>query len=249
MPSEQKQNVALTEPVITCNIRFTMTRVADADTRAKLLERIVDYILKRGLSDLTLRPLATALDTSPRMLLYFFGSKEQLLTEALALVRTRQQREFARLLSSKKQRERQALAWKAWASEENEKFLRVFFEIYALAIRDRKRFPGLLERLVKDWLPFCEQAVAAAGFEPERVTPLATFILATIRGLQLDLLATAEKVRIDGAFREMLQLLSLPRPLSDRTSPKRGTARSLPPDQPGTSALGASESARDGDLD
>src|SRR5215472_5116869 len=99
-----------------------MRRAADPGTRAKLLEQIVDYILKRGLTDLTLRPLATALDTSPRMLLYFFGSKEQLLTEALALVRTRQQREFARLLSSSKQRERQALAWKAWASAESEKF-------------------------------------------------------------------------------------------------------------------------------
>ena len=93
------------------------------------------------------------------MLLYFFRSKEQLLKEALALVRTRQQREFARLLSSRTQRERQALAWKAWSSTENEKFLQVFFEIYALAIRDRGRFPGLLERLVKDWLPFCEHAM------------------------------------------------------------------------------------------
>jgi len=76
-------------------------------------------------------------------------------------------------------------------------------------MRDRKRFPVFLERLVKDWLPFFEQAVAAAGVERERVSPLATFILATIRGLQLDLLATGEKARIDGAFQEMLRLLSL----------------------------------------
>jgi hypothetical protein len=43
------------------------------------------------------------------------------------------------------------------------------------------------------------------------VSPLATFILATIRGLHLDLLATGEKTRIDRAFQEMLRLLSLPR--------------------------------------
>jgi hypothetical protein len=115
------------------------------------------------------------------------------------------------LLSSRgKRREQLALAWEVWSSEENKRFLWFFFEIYALAMRNRKRFPGFLERMVKDWLPFLEQAVAAAGVEPERVSALATFILATIRGLQLDLLATDEKGRVDGAFREMLRLLSLP---------------------------------------
>jgi AcrR family transcriptional regulator len=201
----------LTEPLVTRNIRFTM-RAAEPDTRAKLLDGIVDYILKHGLTALTLRPLAAALGTSPRMLLYFFGSKERLITEALALTGTRQQQEFARLLSSKgKRREQLALAWEVWSSEENKWFLWFFFEIYALAMRNRNRCPGFLEQMVKDWLPFFEQAAAAAGVEPERVSSLATFILATIRGLQLDLLATGERSRVDGAFREMLGLLSLPR--------------------------------------
>src|SRR5215472_16159974 len=170
-------------------------------TRAKLLDDTVDYILKRGLTKLTLRPLAVALDTSPRMLLYFFSSKEQLITEALAQARTRQQQEFVRLLSARgTRRARLELAWEVWSSAENKSFLWFFFEVYALAMRDRKRFPGFLERLVKDWLPFFEQAVAAAGVEPERVSPLATFILATIRGLHLDLLATDEKDRVDGGL-------------------------------------------------
>ena len=88
------------------------------------------YILKRGLTDLTLRPLAAALDTSPRMLLYFFGSKERLITEALAQTRTRQQQEFVRLLATKgNRRERLALAWDVWSSEENKRFLWFLFEV------------------------------------------------------------------------------------------------------------------------
>jgi AcrR family transcriptional regulator len=189
-----------------------MTRAADPNIRAKLLEGIVDYIMKRGVTNLTLRPLAAALDTSPRMLLYFFGSKERLIAEALTQARTRQQEEWTRLLStSGKQRDRLAVAWEVWSSEENTWLMWFFFEVYVLAMRNRKRFPGFLEGMVKDWLPFFEQAVAAAGVEPERVSPLATFILATIRGLHLDLLATGEKTRIDRAFQEMLRLLSLPR--------------------------------------
>ena len=119
-----------------------MTRAADPNIRAKLLEEIVDYILKRGLADLTLRPLAAALDTSPRMLLYFFGSKEQLITEALALTRTRQQEAFVRLLSTRGQRrDRLALAWEVWSSEENKRFLWFFFEVYALASMIQRGFP------------------------------------------------------------------------------------------------------------
>jgi AcrR family transcriptional regulator len=194
-----------------------MTRVADPAIRTKLLERTVDYVLKRGLVDLTLRPLATALDTSPRMLLYFFGSKERLITEALAQARARQEQEFVRLLSTRGNRpDRLTLAWELWSLEENKRFLSFFFEVYALAMRNRKRFPGYLERMVKDWLTFFEQAVKAVGVGPRRVTPLATFILATIRGLQLDLLATGEKARVDAAFNEMLRLLSLPRATSHR---------------------------------
>src|SRR5262245_4404342 len=101
-----------------------MARARVTQTRAKLLEAVVDYMLKRGLSDLTLRPLAAALKTSPRMLLYFFGSKERLITEALAKSRMRQQQEFARVLSTREdRRQRLALAWEVWSSEENERSL------------------------------------------------------------------------------------------------------------------------------
>src|SRR6516165_7141462 len=187
-----------------------MTQAASLDRRAKLLEKVVDYVLRHGLVDLSLRPLAAALETSPRMLLYFFGSKEQLLAEALTKGRARQQREFARALSTRSSRKEQLrLVWEVWSSKESKKSTWLFFEAFTLAMRDRKRFPGFLERLVKDWLPFFEQAVAAAGVEAERVQPVATFILATIRGLQLDVLATSEQARVDGAFRELLYLLSV----------------------------------------
>jgi hypothetical protein len=103
--------------------------------------------------------------------------------------------------------------------------LSFLFEVFVLAMRNRKRFPGFLERMVKDWLPFFEQAVAAAGFEARRVAPIATFILATIRGLQLDLLATGEKPRVDAAFQEMLWLLSLPRPRGTGDIRKRSQSK------------------------
>ena len=204
--------------------------MTQAARRAKLLEKIVDYLLRHGLVDLSLRPLAAALRTSPRMLLYFFGSKEQLLADALTECRARLQREFIRALSTKHSRKEQLrLAWEVWSSKESKKFLWMFFEGYALAMRDRKRFPGFLERMVKDWLRFFEQAVAAAGVEAERVQPVATFILATIRGLQLDVIATGEQARVNDAFRELLRLLALRPTTRISSSDQRSSANNRQP--------------------
>jgi AcrR family transcriptional regulator len=118
-----------------------VTRAATPGRRARLLDKTVDYILKHGLTDLSLRPLAAALKTSPRMLLYFFGSKERLIAEALAQSRVRQQHDFADSFSTTTdRRERLKAAWQFWSSKESERSLWLFFEVYALAIRDRKRF-------------------------------------------------------------------------------------------------------------
>src|SRR5215469_11329369 len=132
-----------------------MKQTVAPDVRVELLGKIVDYMVKHGVLKLSLRPLAAALRTSPRMLLYYFGSKEQLLAEALTEARARQQREFVRALSARAGREEQlGLAWEVWSSKESQKFLEMFFESYMLAMRDRKKFPGFLERMVKDWLRF-----------------------------------------------------------------------------------------------
>ena len=73
-----------------------MARSAD-ERRAALLDRITDYVAANGLSDLSLRPLADAVESSPRVLLYYFVSKEDLIGEVLARLRARQRDVFATL--------------------------------------------------------------------------------------------------------------------------------------------------------
>jgi AcrR family transcriptional regulator len=90
---------------------------ATPERRAKLLDEIVEYILDHGLAGLSLRPLAAGVTTSPRMLLYFFGSKEELISEVLAQIRLRQQADFARAVSGTgRRKERFMRAWNAWSS-------------------------------------------------------------------------------------------------------------------------------------
>ena len=181
------------------------------DRRAKLLDEVADYILSNGLAGLSLRPLAATIDTSPRMLLYFFGSKERLIAQALARIRTREQLDFRRAVSRSTSVDREGLLlreWESWSSPRREKYLRLFFEVYGLALQNRERFPGFLEGAVGEWLPLVERAFAVAvAREPAQA--LATLALAAVRGLQLDLLATGQRSRTEEAFQEMLRLLSL----------------------------------------
>src|SRR3712207_6763061 len=55
-----------------------MPRPIDTQRRDDLLARALPYLAEHGLAGLSLRPLAAALGTSDRMLVHYFGSKDNL---------------------------------------------------------------------------------------------------------------------------------------------------------------------------
>jgi AcrR family transcriptional regulator len=59
------------------------------DRRAELLGEILDHIVEHGVGDLFLRSMADAIRTSHRMLLYYFGSKEELIRQLYGAFRER----------------------------------------------------------------------------------------------------------------------------------------------------------------
>src|ERR687889_139227 len=61
--------------------------VGGSARQQELLEAAYGYVLERGLADLSLRPLATAIGSSPRVLLFLFGSKDGLVRALLARAR------------------------------------------------------------------------------------------------------------------------------------------------------------------
>src|SRR5689334_12376183 len=61
-----------------------------SDRRDDLLRQAYAYALEHGLADLSLRPLAAAIGSSPRVLLFLFGSKDGLVRELLARARADQ---------------------------------------------------------------------------------------------------------------------------------------------------------------
>jgi AcrR family transcriptional regulator len=67
-----------------------MTRQPDPTKKPALLERVVDYLADKSLSALTFRGLATALDVSTFTLVYYFGTRAELVHEIIAALAARQ---------------------------------------------------------------------------------------------------------------------------------------------------------------
>jgi AcrR family transcriptional regulator len=169
-----------------------MARPVDPHRREAVLVRAADYVLEQGLAGLSLRPLAKALGTSPRMLLYDFETKERLIHEILAEIRRRE----AALLDA----EVRTLddVWRWISAPEREPFLRVFFEVYVAALGREEAAP-----FVRDWLEFLHER-----WQPPVDEATATLMVAVIRGLLLDRLATRDRARTDQALRRFVELAS-----------------------------------------
>src|SRR6516164_8066353 len=81
-------------------MRYIVTRSPKSQRREDLLDAIIEYMLENGVADLSLRPLAKAVGSKARLLVYHFGSKDALITEAMLVVRDRVQQAFAEMVDS-----------------------------------------------------------------------------------------------------------------------------------------------------
>ncbi len=182
-----------------------MSRTADEARRAELLDRAVDYVCRHGLADLSLRPLAKAIGSSPRVLLYYFGSKEALVVEIVRQGRARQRAMMAKLtLTDLSPRQVARALWLEWSKPEWEPLTRLSFEVYALALSDRGRFPGFLDGAVNEWLEALRACTHLPGNKRAQSEALGTLLIAGFRGFLLDLLATHDRARINRAVERWL---------------------------------------------
>jgi len=190
-----------------------VARAVDIRIRTQLLASIVDHVIERGLADLSLRPLAIAIGSSQRTVLYHFTSKERLLAAVLLEVSRRQARLLDAWYERSAEYDTRTLLLRAWqwlAAPRHERLLRLLFEAYGIALRDRRRYGAFLRATTADWQTPFERILEARGFSPERAAALAQLLVATMRGLLLDVLATSDRPRAERALRSFLSAIELP---------------------------------------
>jgi|SRR5208283_3456942 len=184
-----------------------MARPPEPQIRARLRDQAVDYVLSHGVADLALRPLAKALKTNARMLVYHFGSREGLMREILFGLREREDaRMQAWFQAGKKPRalsEFLCWLWQRLSALSTQPHLRLLFELYALALRHPKDYPGVLEDPLVHW----KRVTRRTSRQSKADVAMATLLLAATRGLLLDLCATGDRARTDHALQLLARLV------------------------------------------
>ena len=185
---------------------------SNGERKEELLERIVDVFLSQGISDVSLRPLAAVVGSSARLLIYHFGSKESLVAEALQRVRQRMQHEFLKLASPKKAQSLETvflLFWKWVQAPQNQGHVKLFLQVYGLALHDRTKYSEYLSRTTETWVRFLDQGFAQFPARSSHSSEaVRTFIVASFRGLLLDLLATNDRERTTEALYLLIESVS-----------------------------------------
>lgn len=179
--------------------------MSEPGRREELVDGALEYALRRGVADLSLRPLAAALGTSDRMLVYHFGSKRSLIDQVLDRASSRL---AAIVLDEMAARgtaaERLQNLWERLASPDAERYLRLWFEVQGLALMGRAPYDESAPRLLRAWVELSASILIDVGVPATEARRIATVEVAAIQGLLLDLLATGDRERTGAAARDVI---------------------------------------------
>jgi AcrR family transcriptional regulator len=183
----------------------TATDFVDGSPRkAELLERAYRYALEHGVANLSLRPLASAIGSSPRVLLYLFGSKDGLVRALLARARAEELALLEELRSNPGSDLKDVVAriWEWLAAEERRGLLSLWVEGYARSLIDPDGpWAGFAKATVDDWLALLAEYQPTNQHDSDHATTQRTEALALLRGALLDLLATGDRERTTATIR------------------------------------------------
>jgi AcrR family transcriptional regulator len=180
--------------------------------RERLLVAACAHVAAHGFRDLSLRELAAAIGTSHRMLLYHFGSREELFVEIVRAFEAQQRAIMTEFIAGADEPATDLMrrVWKQVSAPAAADQVRLFFQVYGQALDGGEAMADALDGIVSDWL---EPMVA---LEQERGTATAStkaevrLGVAVMRGLLLDLLATGDRRGVNKAFERFITAMEGP---------------------------------------
>jgi AcrR family transcriptional regulator len=176
-----------------------------SERRQELLAAAYAWVGQHGWAGMSLRPLAEAIGSSPRVLLFLFGSKDGLIRALLARSRADQLAVLAELRHPHADTgdglaEVGRRLWTWLSDPAHRTLLRLWLEAYSRSVGDDEGPWGdFAARTVHDW----DEVLAEYQHPHRRGTPDGAaeraLLLAVLRGALLDLLATGDRDRLDRA--------------------------------------------------
>lgn len=158
----------------------------DPERREVWTREATDYALQQGLIGLSLRPLAASLGTSDRMLLYHFGTKDDLVAAVLRDSNDRAVEAISALAASTDLRAAVHDLWSVVRSAEFEPCTRLYVEAAALGLLGREPYATVVREANDRWLRSFVTHLTKSGVARPLAKRVATIIDAAFMGFQLD---------------------------------------------------------------
>ncbi|WP_243640420.1 TetR/AcrR family transcriptional regulator [Nocardioides jejuensis] len=159
----------------------------DPQRRAAWTEVATDYVLAHGLIGLSLRPLAAELDTSDRMLIYHFGSKDALVADVLRCSNDRAVAQLAALPPSNGLSDAVGDLWDAVQSAPADRCTRIYVEASALGLFGQEPYASVVRDANAVWTAALVGHLVRSGVAADLAPRAAELIDAAFMGFQLDL--------------------------------------------------------------
>ncbi len=171
--------------------------------REALAEAATDYVLEHGIAGLSLRPLAAALGTSDRMLVYHFGSKDALVAGVIERSNARSVAAMRALPAARSPRAAVTALWREWQQPVVARCLRVYAQTAALGLLGQEPYLSAARRSNDLWGQAVADVMVRSGVPPRRARRVSDLVDATLFGLMLDQPVDAGAVHVRVVVRDL----------------------------------------------
>ncbi len=155
--------------------------------RDELLDQVTDHVLEHGLIGLTLRPVAAAIGTSDRMLIYHFESRDALVSAVVARTNERAIAAVAALPAARSVRAGVNALWAAYQKEPLNSCLDVYCQAAATGLLGEEPYLSDARASNARWATGLQDYLVRCGAPPRRVRRIVTLVDSALYGFHLDL--------------------------------------------------------------
>jgi AcrR family transcriptional regulator len=166
-----------------CSTRYTTT----VSRRDELLDLATDHVLAEGLIGLTLRPLAAAIGTSDRMLIYHFGDRDGLVSSVVARTGERSVAAVRALPAAPSVRTAVNRLWVAYGEEPLAGCMHVYVQAAATGLFGSEPYLSEARASNERWSAALRDYLVRSGAPARRAGRIVTLVDSALYGFHLDL--------------------------------------------------------------
>ncbi len=152
-----------------------------------MLDKAADHVLGHGLIGLSLRPLAAAIGTSDRMLIYHFGSRDALVTDVMARINDRYIEVLRATPPAASVRAGVLALWAQYQREPMRACAQIYVQAAASGLLGDEPYRSGVRRANERWIAALNEWLGRCGAHPTRVDRVTRLVDATLLGAYVDL--------------------------------------------------------------